>query len=175
MPAYRDFIGQQAYLKLLKTRFLKPRKNQNTIFLFGKVEVEDSLTLENLLFIITEKHYYKPTYDVKPLTFIIPDENLYTVKSYFIDNDCLINDGYESISFNQKAFEAPAIINKKNNNLTNTSFKVRILSQTTFENLLEFNINGFWVLINTSNHKLINESSYQVLNNLNTKQILNLF
>src|SRR5690606_27313943 len=110
-------------------------------------------------------------YDVKPLTFIIPDENLYTVKSYFIDNDCLINDGYESISFNQKSFEAPAIINKKNNNLTNTSFKVRILSQTTFENLLEFNINGFWVLINTSNHKLINESSYQVLNNLNTNRI----
>src|SRR5690554_1136089 len=31
MPAYKDFIGQQAYFKLLKSQFNKPLKHQNTI------------------------------------------------------------------------------------------------------------------------------------------------
>lgn len=181
MPAYKEFIGQLAYLKLLKSRFLKPRKNQNTILKFGDVEVEDSYTLGALTYEIVENHYYKATHDVKPLTFIIPDDKIREVKKYFISQDCPFNDGYESIQFNQKLFESSVIINKKSsgrkttNSLSKTSFKARIVSESTFDKLSEFGMQGSWILINASRHPLIGDSGFQVINQLNTQQILKLF
>ncbi|MBU2996646.1 hypothetical protein KO500_09375 [Cellulophaga baltica] len=181
MPAYKEFIGQQEYFKLLKSRFLRPRKNQNTIFRFGNVEVEDSCTLGSLTHQIVEKHYYKATHDVKPLTFIITDDKIEDVKKHFISQNCPFNDGCETIQFNQKLFESPAIINKKisgrrtTNSLSKTSFKARLVSESTFSQMSEFGIQGSWVLINTPRHQLIGETDFQIINQLNTQQILKLF
>lgn len=181
MPAYKEFIGQQAYFKLLKSRFIKPKKNQNTIFKFGDVEVVESCTLGSLVLQIVEKHYDRATHDVKPLTFIIPDEKIKEVKKHFISRNCSFNDGYESIQFNQKLFESPAIINKitagkrTTNSLSKTSFKARLVSETTFNEMPEFGISGSWILIDTSKLELSGEADYQIINQLNTEQILNLF
>jgi len=181
MPAYKDFIGQQAYFKLLKSQFLKPRKNQNTIFKFGEIEVQDSLTLGELMHQIVENHYSRATHDIKPITFVIPDSHAETVKRHFISQDCAYNDGFEMIQFNQKLFESPPIINKKTsgrrttNSLSKTSFKARIISESTFNQLSEFGINGSWVLVNTAKPELLEGVSFQVVNQLNTQQILKLF
>jgi len=181
MPAYKDFIGQQSYFKLLKSQFLKPRKNQNTIFKFGEIEVQDSLTLGELMHQIVENHYSRATHDIKPITFVIPDSHAETVKRHFISQDCAYNDGFEMIQFNQKLFESPPIINKKTsgrrttNSLSKTSFKARIISESTFNQLSEFGINGSWVLVNTAKPELLEGVSFQVVNQLNTQQILKLF
>lgn len=181
MPSYMEFKGQQAYFKLLKSRFRKPIRNQNTIFIFGNVEVDDSCTLGSLIHQIVEIHYYKATHDVKPLTFVIPDDNIVEVKKYFISQDSTFNDGYESIQFSQKIFESPAIINKKSsgmratNSLSKTSFKTRLISETTFSHLSEFGLQGSWILINAPKHALICDSDFQIINQLNTQQILKLF
>jgi hypothetical protein len=181
MPAYKDFIGQQAYFKLLKSQFHKPRKNQNLIFKIGEVEVQESFTLEELLLEIVESHYFKATHDIKPITFVIPDSQVVTVKRYFISHDCTYNDGYETIQFNQKLFELPPIINKRTSgrrttsSLAKTSFKARIISESKFNQLSEFGIEGSWVLVNSSKPELIGDSSFQVINQLNTQQILKLF
>lgn len=181
MPAYLDFMGEQAYFKLLKSRFRKPIKNQNTILLYGNVEVEGSFTLSSLTYQIVENHYNKATHDVKPLTFIIPDDKIDAVKKHFITQDCPFNDGYESIQFNQNLFELPAIINKKlsgrntTNSLSRTSFKARLISKSTFDKLSEFRLKGSWVLINSPLHELIGNADFQVINELNTHQILKLF
>lgn len=181
MPAYKDFIGQQAYFKLLKSQFLRPRKNQNTIFKFGEVEVQDSLTLGELMFYIVENHYSKATHDIKPITFVVPNSHVENVKRYFISQDCTYNDGFELIQFNQKLFESPPIINKKTSgqrttdSLSKTSFKARIISESTFNDLSEFGIQGSWVLINSSKPELLGDSSFQVIKQLNTQQILKLF
>jgi PBP1b-binding outer membrane lipoprotein LpoB len=181
MPAYKDFIGQQAYFKLLKSQFLKPRKNQNTIFKFGEIEVVDSVTLQELIHHIVENHYSKATHDIKPITFVIPDSHAETVKRHFISQDCAYNDGFEVIQFNQRLFESPPIINKKTsgrrttNSLSKTSFKARIISESTFNQLSEFGIQGSWVLVNTSKPELLEGLSFQVINQLNTQQIIKLF
>lgn len=181
MPSYMELKGQQAYFKLLKSRFRKPIRNQNTIFIFGNVEVEDSCTLGSLIHQIVENHYNKATHDVKPLTFVIPDDKTVEVKKYFISHECPFNDGYESIQFSQTLFESPAIINKKRagirttNSLSKTSFKSRLISQTTFSNLSEFGLQGSWILINSPKHELVLDSDFQIINQLNTLQILKLF
>lgn len=175
MPAYKDFIGQQAYFKLLKSQFNKPLKHQNTIFKFGEVEIDDSCSLEALAYQIVEKHYHRAARDVKPLTFVFTDDKIEDVKKYFISEECLFNDGYESIQFNQKLFESQPIINRRNNNLLKTSFKVRLIKESNFDQLSEFGIQGSWVLIDSPYHRLIEESSFQVINQLNTSQILKLF
>ncbi len=181
MPAYKDFVGQQAYFKLLKSRFLKPRKNQNLIFKIGEVDVQESFTLGELLLEIVERHYYKATHDIKPITFVITDCQIVTVKRNFISHDCTYNDGHETIQFNQKLFELQPIINKKisgrrtTSSLSKTSFKARIISESTFNQLSEFGIEGTWILINSSKPELTGDSSYQIINQLNTQQILKLF
>lgn len=181
MPAFLDFVGQQAYLKLLKSRFRKPIKNQNTIIKYGNIEIEQSCSLSSLTLQIIDKHYTNATHDVKPLTFIIPDEKIDSVKKHLISNDCLFNDGYESIQFNQKVFESSPIINKKTigtratNSLSKTSFKARLINETTFNQLSEFGLQGTWILINSPFHDFIGESDVQVINQLNTQQILKLF
>ncbi|MES2654304.1 MAG: hypothetical protein V4620_01885 [Bacteroidota bacterium] len=181
MPSYLEFKGQQAYFKLLKSRFRKPIKNQNTTFIFGKVEVEDSYTLGSLINEIVENHYNKATHDVKPLTFVIPDDKITEVKKYLISKDCSFNDGYESIQFNQKLFESSAIINKKvsgiktTNSLSKTSFKVRLVSESTFSKMSEFGLQSSWILINCPKHRLVRDSDFQIINQLNTQQILKLF
>lgn len=181
MSAYKEYRGGQEYFKLLKARFKKPIKNQETIIITGKVIESDSCPFSSLIYQIIEKHYYKATHDIKPLTIIIPDEKVLEVKKYLIENNCPFNDGYETIHFSRKYFITAAIINKKtvgkktSSSLSKTSFKARIISFSTFNSISELGLNGSWILIDSEKHELLGESPYQIINNLETEQLLKLF
>lgn len=181
LNSFKEYKGEQEYFKLLKARFKKPIKNQNTIMYLGEVAETDSCNLPSFILQLIEKHYYKATYDVKPLIFVIPSEKVESVKRYLINQYCPFNDGYEAILFSQKHFESPAIINKKmlggkpTNSLSKTSFKARIISSETFNNISEFGLTASWILVDCATHNLIGDSTHQVVSKLNTEQILKLF
>ncbi|MFD0835277.1 hypothetical protein ACFQ0I_05845 [Mariniflexile aquimaris] len=181
LSSYKEYRGEQEYFKFLKSRFKKPIKNQNTIIFFGDLVESDSCNLQSLVHQIVKNHYHRATHDVKPLIFIIPDEKIIEVKSYLIKENCLLNDGYETILFNQKYFESPPIINKKmsggklTSSLSKTSFEARIISNLTLDKITELNLNVSWIFIDSEKHKLLCDSTYQTINNLNTEQLLKLF
>ncbi len=181
LNSFKEYKGEQEYFKLLKARFKKPIKNQHTIMYLGEVAETDSCNLPSFILQLIEKHYHKATHDVKPLIFVIPSEKVESVKRYLINQHCPFNDGYEAILFSQKHFESPAIINKKilggkpTNSLSKTSFKARIISSETFDNISEFGLTASWILVDCATHNLIGESTHQVVSKLNTEQILKLF
>ncbi len=181
LSSYKEYRGEQEYFKLLKSRFKKPIKNQNTIILFGGLEESDSCNLPSLIHQILKNHYNKATHDVKPLIFIIPDEKNDVVKRYLIEENCPINDGYETILFSQKYFESAAVINKKmsggktTTSLLKTSFEARVISNSTLNKITELSLNVSWIFIDSEKHKLLGNSKYQTINNLNTEQLLKLF
>lgn len=181
LNSFKEYRGEQEYFKLLKARFKKPIKNQHTIIYLGEVAETDSCNFPSFIFQLIEKHYHKATHDVKPLIFVIPSEKVESVKRYLINQHCPFNDGYEAILFSQKHFESPAIINKKilggkpTNSLSKTSFKARIISSETFDNISELGLTASWILVDCATHNLIGESTHQVVSKLNTEQILKLF
>ncbi|GAB3328253.1 hypothetical protein GCM10027429_02960 [Marivirga atlantica] len=181
LNSYKEYRGEQEYFRFLKSRFKKPVKNQNTIVYLGKIEETDICNLPSFIFQLIEKHYHKANHDIKPLTFVIPFSKVENVKKYLIQQNCPYNDGYETILFNQKHFESSAIINKKilgkktTNSLSKTSFKARIISNETFDNLSKLGIPVSWIFIESKVHHLLCDSNYQVISRLNTEQILKLF
>ncbi|WP_424002115.1 hypothetical protein [Maribacter sp. IgM3_T14_3] len=181
LPAYREYRGEQEYFKLLKSQFKKPIKNQNTVILFGEIKESNSCKLPSLIYQIIEKHYTKATHDIKPLIFIIPDNKTVEVKTYLIKQNHPFNDGYEMILFSQNHFESYPIINKKTSggkatsSLSKTSFKARVISNSTLNKIAGLNINVSWIFIDVDKHMLLGDSEYQNINNLNTEQILKLF
>lgn len=181
LPAYREYRGAIEYFKLLKSQFKKPIKHQNTIILFGEINVSESCNISSLVCQMIEKHYYKASHDIKPLIFIIPDNKIIEVKTHLIEQNHPFNDGYEMIAFSQNHFESPAIINKKisgvksTSSLSKTSFKARVISNSTLNEMTELNINVSWIFIDIVKHALLGDSEYQTINNLDTEQILKLF
>lgn len=84
-------------------------------------------------------HYYKnATYDIEPLTFILPSVLLKAVKKTLLESGLEYNDGYESVCFNKKSFLKSPVINRKTSgkkatdSLDISSFYVRVLSFETF-------------------------------------------
>lgn len=181
LSSFKEYKGEQEYFKLLRSRFKKPIRNQHTLLYFGEILETESCSLPSLVYQLIEKHYNKATHDVKPLIFVVPSYNLFDIKKYLIQQNCPFNDGYESILFSQKHFESPAIINKKTlggkttNSLSKTSFKTRIISSETFDQLSEINLSVSWILIDSEEHDLIEGANYQVVKKLNTEQLLKLF
>jgi hypothetical protein len=181
LPSFLEYRGEQDYFKLLKSQFRRPTKNQDTLILFGKLTETASCNMSSLVFQIIEKHYHKATHDVKPLIFIIPDSKIIEVKTHLIQQNLSFNDGYEQISFSQNQFESPPIINKKisggkaTSSLSKTSFKARVISNSTFSKIAELNLNVSWVFIDADKHTLLMDSEYQIINNLDTERILKLF
>lgn len=181
LPSYREYRGEQEYFKLLKSQFKKPIKNQNTIVLLGEIKESDSCNIPSLVYQIIVKHYYKATHDIKPLIFIVPDKKTNEVKTHLIEQNYPFNDGYETILFSKNHFESPAVINKKTSgnkstsSLLKTSFRARVISNSTFNQMTELSINVSWIFIDIDKHVLLGDSEYQTINNLDTEQILKLF
>ena len=178
--AFKEYKGEQAYLRLVKSKFKKPVKNQNTIIVLGSVK-EDTVDLGNLIHQIIKKHYSRATYDVKPIMFVISDDKVQHVKRILIKEKSFFNDGYESISFCQDLFFSGPIINRKksgtrvNDSLSKSSFYSRVISKSSFDTITDFDFNTSWLLIETNQLPRIDTVNYQIINELNTNQLLKLF
>lgn len=178
--AFKEYKGEQAYLRLVKSKFKKPVKNQNTIIVLGSVK-EDTVDLGNLIHQIIKKHYSRATYDVKPIMFVISDDKVQHVKRILIKEKSFFNDGYESISFSQDLFFSGPIINRKksgtrvNDSLSRSSFYSRVISKSSFDTITDFDFNTSWLLIETNQLPRIDTVNYQIINDLNTNQLIKLF
>jgi hypothetical protein len=178
--AFKEYKGEQAYFRLVKSKFKKPVKNQNTIIVLGSVK-EDTVDLGNLIHQIIKKHYSRATYDVKPIMFVISDDKVQHVKRILIKEKSFFNDGYESISFCQDLFFSGPIINRKksgtrvNDSLSRSSFYSRVISKSSFDTITDFDLNHSWLLIETNQLPSIDTVNYQIINDLNTNQLLKLF
>jgi hypothetical protein len=178
--AFKEYKGEQAYLRLVKSKFKKPVKNQNTIIVLGSVK-EDTVDLGNLIHQIIKKHYSRATYDIKPIMFVISDDKVQHVKRILIKEKSFFNDGYESISFSQDLFFSGPIINRKksgtrvNDSLSKSSFYSRVISKSSFDTITDFDFNPSWLLIETNQLPRIDTVNYQIINELNTNQLLKLF
>jgi len=179
--AFKEYQGEQAYFRLLKGRFKKPIKNQQTFILLGVVEETTSSSIASMVYGLITKHYQRATYDIKPLNFVIPNNRIEDVKKYLIKEESLFNDGFESIQFSEKLFLSSPVINRRmsgkrvSNSLSKSSFYSRILSKSTLDTLTELDDNPLWILLESEKHFLIQNNNYQMVNGLNTEQILKLF
>jgi hypothetical protein len=178
--AYKEFKGELAYFRLVKTNFKKPVKSQNTIIVFGSVK-EETIDVGNLVHQIIKKHYIKATYDVKPILFVIPDDKVEHVKRILIQEKSFFNDGYELISFSKDLLFSGPIINRKKsgtgvtNSLSKSSFYSRVISKTTFDTITEIDFNPSWIFIATDKNPRVDSINYQIITELNTNQLLKLF
>lgn len=178
--AFKEYKGEQAYFRLVKSKFKKPVKTQNTIIVLGSVK-EDTVDLGNLIHQIIKKHYSRATYDVKPIMFVISDDKVQHVKRILIKEKSFFNDGYESISFCQDLFFSGPIINRKksgtrvNDSLSRSSFYSRVISKSSFDTITDFDFNTSWLLIETNQLPRIDTVNYQIINDLNTNQLIKLF
>ena len=128
-----------------------------------------------------KKHYSRATYDIKPIMFVISDDKVQLVKRILIKEKSFFNDGYESISFSQDLFFSGPIINRKksgtrvNDSLSKSSFYSRVISKSSFDTITDFDFNPSWLLIETNQLPRIDTVNYQIINELNTNQLLKLF
>jgi hypothetical protein len=148
---FKEFLGAQKYLRFLKSHFIKPKKNNNSIIFLGLFEVDQSVSIEKIVQDIVDSFFTSACVDIKPLTFIIHDSIVNEVKTALINAGIRINDGYESINFNQNLFFQTPIINRKTrgnghptDSLDKISFKCRIVSATTFLGIDKESIKDFY-------------------------------
>ena len=178
--AFKEFKGEQAYFRLVKSKFKKPVKNQNTIIVLGSIK-EETVDLGNLIYQIIKKHYHKATYDVKPILCVIPEDKVEHVKKNLIQEESVFNDGFESIEFNERLLFSKPIIYRKTaagkatSSLSKSSFYSRVISITTFDTITDFDFNPSWIFIATDKKPRIDSINYQIITELNTNQLLKLF
>ncbi len=179
--SFKEYKGDQTYFNFIKTKYIKARKNQKNLVILGNTAIDSSVSLSKLIIDIVERHYKNATYDLEPLIFILPDRLILEVKNNLIEHDININDGYESILFKEKLFFQDPIKTKKkigarlSDSLDKISFKFRILSRTKFEHITN---HMRYQMIYYFDSELIKElisSSFLKIDDLNTKQIHDIF
>lgn len=179
--SFKEYQGEQAYFRLVKERFNKPIKNQQTFIILGDMKETTSRSMPSLVHQIISKHYNRANHDIKPLNFVIPDDKIAEVKKYLIREGSIYNDGFEMIEFNSKLFFDLPIINRKmsgkkvSDSLSRSSFYSRIISTSCFNTLTDIDGSPRWILFGTEKHNLIQNTDYQIINGLNTDQTLKLF
>ena len=180
--SFTDYKGEVEYMKYLKVNFEKPLKNQEQFIFIGSIIKAKELTIGQLIISVVEKYYDKATYDIKPLTFIVADNEVQEIKKQIINSHILFNDGYESIQFNPELFFQKPIVNRKllglkvTESLSKSSFKLRIISRSSFEKNFNYEINPsrVYYFMDTLNDKL-KENSFIKIDHIDTKQIQKLF
>jgi hypothetical protein len=180
--SFIEYKGELEYLKYLKSNFIKPIKNQENFIFIGNITEVKELSIGQLIISLIVKQYDKASYDVKPITFIVPDDKTIDIKKDLLDSKIFFNDGYESIQFCPDLFFMPPIINRKiyshkaTESLGKTSFKLRLISKTTFEKNYnaEINPNRTYYFSDELNEKL-KENSFIKIDKIGTKQLQNLF
>lgn len=162
---------------------LKQKKNQENFIFFGDIENDTSVSVSNLIIDINGKYYKNATFDIKPLTFVIRNKILDDIKKNLIQQEILFNDGYEHIHFNEKVFfKYPVTTRKSCNNgrarecLGEISFKLRILSESEFYNIQNYEIMPNMVYyFDFDIFPKFNNASFMKIEHLNTKQISEIF
>lgn len=140
--AFEEYQGSIAYYKMVKKQFIKPLKNQKNLIVLGDIEVDSEITIGHLITAVCENWYKKATYDIEPLTFVIPDLLSRETKEQVLCSGITFNDGYESIAFNINLFCDSALKIRKtvggkaSDSLFKISFKVRLISNSTFKQWL---------------------------------------
>lgn len=181
--SYKYYKGEKEYFGFLREKFVTPRPNQRNLIVVGHSEINPSISIGKLVADITENYFKKATYDIIPITFVMPDEWVTEIKKYLIDCNLLFNDGYESIKFNEKIFDSPAIITRKNSKngyratelLHDISYKLRILSLTNFISIADKDRFQMAYFFDNEVIKGIQNTSYLKIDNVNSKQIKELF
>lgn len=181
--AFKEYKGEEQYLKFVKAKFVKAKKNQENFIYIGNINTDSSVTRGKLVVDIIDKYYRGATYDIKPLTFIISDSFVEDIKKELIAEDIIFNDGYEHIQFKENAFFMKPIINRKTarngsalDTLAKISFKLRILSSSKFKEIADCIIQPKIIYYFDSNIlDNFESSSFLKIDNLNTKQINDIF
>ncbi|TFC19921.1 hypothetical protein [Cryobacterium sp. MDB2-10] len=77
----------------------------------------------------------------KPWTLVLraSDDVVHRVKTALIERGIAFNDGYESICFSPRIFEAPPLLNTKGQSavIAKSSYVIRVLSESNFEQLVD--------------------------------------
>lgn len=180
--AYLEYLGKEQYERKVKKSFIQPNKRQNNIISFGNLDIDSSVSLEKLVHDIVDHHYQRATYDIKPLTFVIPDQQILDVKKYLIQNRISFNDGHEHINFNKEMFFEEPIINKKvtgrmraTDSLGQTSFKLRLISKSNFKDIEDIFHGQMYYYFNEDSCRSISKNSYIQINMIDTVCIRGLF
>jgi len=181
--SYSEYIGQGAYLKLVKTRFIKLKKNRNNFIILNLVLINPSVTISDMIREIIDKYYLNAVYNIKPLNFIVNDDYAGLLKKELCGAEELFNDGYEHIEFNPNIFNLEPINNRKTrgskkiatDSLDKTSFKCRVLSQSTYKNFKDslFDPDMTYVLGERLHDQP--QEPYLLLESLDSKELLTLF
>ncbi len=185
--SFQQYLGKEAYLKFISSKFQSPIKNQENCFLFGHIEDSKDLSIQSLLEELITGYFKKAQWDIKPLVFIFQDkEKANTVKKHFIGKQLFFNDGYESIEFNQKAFlreplkHRTMLKEKPSDSLENISFKARIISLESIQGTSDFNYTPdrlylFDCDIDKVSPQSLSKGNTTNIQGLNTLDIKNLF
>ena len=178
-----EYYGRRKYYKYVKSQFIKPSKKRPNTLIFGAIQESSQLALKVLIEQIVTTHYYRSTHDIKPLTFVVNQPCINDIKTYLISQEILFNDGYESIEFNENIFFSKPIINKKislsgkaTQSLSKTSFKLRLISRSTFEKISTHSIiPERCYLFDAKEIKLYETIPTIKIEKLDTSEILKLF
>jgi len=181
--AFKEYKGEEKYLKYVKSKFVKLQKKQENVIFIGNINLDRAVSISNLLMNITNKYFRGATYDVKPLTFIIPDEVINEVKEDLIEEEVIFNDGFEHIKFSEKIFFKDPIRNKKktangrcSDSLGKISYNLRILSESKFKKISDYMIKPkmiYYFDCEISNR--FEPVSFTKIDGLNSGQISDLF
>ena len=182
--AFKEYKGEDNYFKYVKSNFAEIKKYHDNFIFFGDINIDSSKTMELLISDIIKNYYIKAQSDIRPLTFIIyNDESLLKIKKELIRKNIFFNDGYESIEFNSNMFFEKPIINKKvtsngraTDSLDSTSFKLRLLSYSNFKKIECFKIEPDRIYyFDAQEEDLLKDKSMLKIEQINTKQIKELF
>ncbi len=180
--AFRGYKGEEAFFKFIKSKFVKARRNQDSFIFIGDVAIDTSVSIGQLVSNITDQHYNRATYDIKPLSFVVQDKKADEIKKHLIAENISFNDGYESIQFCEKLFFDDPVVNRKTSrnskateSLEKTSFKIRIISQSTYENIQNPKAPQMVYYFDRESLGKFSSGPFLNINKLNTKQISDLF
>jgi len=131
--------GRESLIKTLKKVFPKLQPQQNNLLFIGINLAKQTSQLTNLITSIIEQQFNKPTYDVHPITFIVDQPDITSLKKGMLLKNITFNDGYESIQFNSQQFNRRHLSLRKTTatgraleTLGQISYKARIITLANF-------------------------------------------
>jgi len=154
----------------------------DSLFFGENIQIDATCNLNKLILDILDFYYKKAVYTIKPLTLVISDNAIDGVKKELIKKKIVFNDGYEKIYFNSELFFRDPIINRKiigkssSDSLESISFKLRIISHSTFTNISEYRLSPEMIYyFNVDEVNIFKNISALKIDGLNTSHINKIF
>lgn len=138
-----QLMDEASRFKLVRSNFVKLRKNCTNYIFLGDVQQDGTISLEKLVTDFLAEYYRNATRDIVPPVLIVSNMSIGNIKKRLIKEEIIFNDGYEAIQFNYKIFTSPPILNPKvtsggrktTDSLGAISFKVRLIAFATYETI----------------------------------------